>query len=427
MAGTKFGRPLAMDIRRTDVKAGRRRRLIGLALAGCLLLGIGGLGLAKLEPAVPAVAASAVWIDTVQRGEMLRQVRGTGVLVPREIRWVAAQSAGRVERILIKPGTRVTADSVLMELSNPDLLQQRDEVEWQLAAAQADLASLQIDLENQLLDRQANLAEVEARFESVRIQAEAEASVARRGIIPTITARQSELQAGQLRVRRDIEAKRVEKFRLAMQAQLEAQGARIKQLENLLHRRSDQVDNLSVRAGIDGVLQQIPVEEGQQIVVGASVGRVARPEELIAELEIPEIHARHVQLDQRVSVDTRNGLVDGRVLRIDPAVENGTVQVDVELIGELPAGARPDLTVDGTIEIERLEDVLYVGRPAYAQPDSSMQLFRVDGSDTASRITVRIGRTSVNQVEILEGLDAGDRVILSDINAWDGYDRVRVN
>ncbi len=415
-----------MDIKRRDgMKRRRRRQLRGVGAA--LVVVVGALAaLWSLDEPAPTVAGSRVWIDQVQRGEMLRQVRGTGVLVPREIRWVAAGSPGRIERILVKPGARVAADEVLLELSNPDLIQAAEESEWALSAARAELASTLADHESQILDRQANLATVEAQYESARLQAEAEADLAGKGIIPEIQARQSELNARQLQVRLGIERERLEKFGVVIAARREAEQAQVKQLENSLARRREQVENLSVRAGIDGVLQQIVVEEGQQVAVGTSVGRVARPDDLLAELRVPEINARHVQLDQLASIDTRNGTVDGRVVRIDPAVQNGTVQVDVELVGQLPAGARPDLTVDGIIEIERLIDVLYLGRPAYAQPDSVMQLFLVDDRGLASRVQVRLGRTSVNQVEVLDGLAAGDRVILSDVSAWDRYDRLYI-
>ena len=286
----------------------------------------------------------------------------------------------------------------------------------------------ELTLESDLLDRQANLATAEARHESARLQADAEAELADKGIIPEITARQSELEARQLKVRLEIENTRLGKFELVAKARLKAEEARVRQLENRLKRRREQVANLSIKAGIEGVLQQIPVEEGQQVVVGASVGKVARPEELLAELQVPEIYARHVQLDQPVAVDTRNGIVQGRVIRIDPAVQSGTVQVDVELVQELPAGARPDLTIDGVIEIERLADVLHLGRPAFAQAERAMQLFRLnEQTGYAERVNVRIGRTSVNRVEILEGLNVGDQVILSDISNWDAVNKLQIN
>jgi HlyD family secretion protein len=416
-----------MDIKRTGIKERKRRKqlYVGSAVAG--VIGLVVIGLFSLDPPAPSVARSQVWIDQVQEGEMIRQVRGTGVLVPREVRWIAAQSPGRIERVLVKPGARVTADEVLIEMTNPDLYQAMEEAEWALSAGRAELASARVEMENEVLDREANLASVEAQYESARLQSEAETDLAKEGIVPKIQAQQTTLDAQQLKTRLDIERQRYEKYLLVVQARIDAEQARVQQLENTLARRREQVANLEVRAGIDGVLQELVVEEGQQLVIGTSVGRVARPGDLMAELRIPEINARYVQLDQTVAVDTRNGMVDGRVIRIDPAVRNGTVQVDVNLVGNLPAGARPDLTVDGIIEIERLSDVVFVARPAYVQGDSVAQLFRVDDSGTATRVQVRLGRTSVNQVEVLDGLSPGDEIIVSDISAWDRHDRLNID
>ena len=418
---------MRMDIKRTGVAARKRRRRLWIGTGVTAVAALLAVVLLGMEPPTPTVQESQIWIDQVQEGGMLRQVRGTGVLAPREVRWIAAQSPGRIERVLVKPGARVTIDQVLMVMTNPDLLQAMEESEWALSAGRAELSSTRVEMENEILDRQANLASVAAEYESARLQAEAETDLAKDGIVPEIQARQSTLNAEQLKTRLDIEHRRFEKYRLVVDARLEAEEARVQQLENTLRRRQEQVANLEVRAGTDGVLQELVVEEGQQIVIGTSIGRVARPDDLMAELRIPEINARFVQLDQLVAIDTRNGKVDGRVIRIDPAVRNGTVQVDVDQVGELPAGARPDLTVDGIIEIERLDDVVFVSRPAYAQADSVTQLFRVDESGIATRVQVRLGRTSVNQVEILDGLAPGDQVIVSDISAWDRHDRLKIN
>jgi HlyD family secretion protein len=416
-----------MDIKRTGIRERKRRQrfYVGAAVLGVIALVV--LGLFSVDPPAPTISRSQVWIDQVQEGEMLRQVRGTGVLVPREVRWIAAQSPGRIERVLVKPGARVSADEVLIVLTNPDLHQAMEESEWALSAGQAELASVRVEMENEILNREANLASVQAQYESARLQSEAETDLAKDGIVPKIQAQQTTLDAQQLKTRLEIERQRFDKYRIVVRARIDAEEARIQQLENTLSRRRQQVANLEVRAGIDGVLQEVVVEEGQQLVIGTSVGRVARPGDLMAELRIPEINARHVQLDQHVAVDTRNGTVEGRVIRIDPAVRNGTVQVDVNLVGELPVGARPDLTVDGIIEIERLSDVVFVARPAYSQADSVTQLFRVDESGIATRVQVRLGRTSVNQVEVLEGLSPGDQVIVSDVSAWDRHDRLSIN
>lgn len=416
-----------MDIKRTGAQTRKRRRRIWI---GSVTAAVGAplvFFLLGIEPPTPTVPQSQVWIDRVQEGEMLRQVRGTGVLVPREVRWIAAQSPGRIERILVKPGARVTADEVLMVMTNPDLRQAMEESEWALSAGRAELASARAEMENEVLDRRANLASVEAEYESARLQSEAETDLAKDGIVPEIQAKQSTLNAQQLGTRLEIERERFEKYRLVVEARMEAEQARIQQLENTLTRRREQVANLEVRAGTDGVLQELVVEEGQQIVIGTGIGRVARPGDLMAELRIPEINAQFVQLDQTVTIDTRNGTVEGLIVRIDPAVRNGSVQVDVDLVGELPTGARPDLTVDGIIEIERLNDVVFVSRPAYAQADSVTQLFRIDDSGIATRVQVRLGRTSVNQVEVLDGLSPGDRIIVSDISAWDRHDRLKIN
>ena len=415
-----------MDIKRTGVRQRKQRRRIVTwsAAVGVVVLLV--LGVINVDPPAPTVDESQIWMDRVQEGEMLRQVRGTGVLVPKEMRWVAAQSPGRIDRILVKPGARVTADQVLMVMTNPDLRQAMEESEWALSAGRAELASIGVEMENEVLDRQANLVSVEAQYRSARLQSEAETDLAVKGIVPDIQAQQSTLNADQLEIRLDIENQRFEKYQLVVKARMEAEEARVQQLQNTLSRRRDQVANLEVRAGINGVLQEVVVEEGQQLVIGTSIGRVARPGDLMAELRIPEINARFIQLDQLVAVDTRNGKVDGRVIRIDPAVRNGSVQVDVELVGDLPPGARPDLTVDGIIEIERLIDVVFVSRPSYVQADSVTQLFRVDESGLATRVQVRLGRTSVNQVEILAGLAPGDQIIVSDISAWDRHDRLKI-
>lgn len=416
-----------MDIPRPENKRQRQLRRIALGAAVALGAGLLTVGLARLEPAAPSVARASVWVDTVREGEMLRQVRGPGVLAPREIRWVAAQTDGRVERILVRPGAVVEPDTLLVELSNPDLLQQTDEARYALEAAEAEFTETELRLRSQQLDQRAALAVARAEFESARLQAEAEETLTRQGIVPAIQHQRSVLLTEQLRIRVEIETDRLEQFSGSMQAQVASQRARVEQARNQLQRRMEQVESLQVRAGIGGVLQQVPVEEGQRVSLGANIARVARPDDLQAELRIPETQARDVQIGQRVAVDTRNGIVDGIVVRVDPAVQAGTVQVDVELVGELPRGARPDLSVDGTIELERLERVVFTGRPAYGQPNSTVGLFKLtEGGRSAVRVPVEIGRSSVNAVEILQGLEPGDQVILSDTSSWDGHDRIRL-
>jgi HlyD family secretion protein len=417
-----------MDIQRADIKQKKRRRQILIGAAG--LVAVIGIGwwLSTLDAAAPQVERSSLWLDAVKRGEMLREVRGPGVLVPKEIRWIAAETPARVERIVVKPGAIVTPETIVLELSNPEVEEAQLAAQSALVAAEADLAAQRMTLESQLLDQRANLAGVESEYESARLQTEAEAELAKKGIIPKIQYRRSELTSNQLKVRLDIERERVAKFGDTMSAQLGAQRTRTDQLRSTAELRARQMQGLQVRAGIAGVLQQVPVEEGQQVAAGTNLARVARPEVLMAELRIPETQVKDVTIGQRVSVDTRNGIVPGQVIRIDPAVLNGTVLVDVDLEGTLPPGARPDLSVDGTIQIERLDDVLFVGRPAYGQPESEVRLFRLDvETGIAQRVPVKLGRASVNLIEIQQGLQPGDQIILSDTSQWDEYDRLRVN
>ena len=415
-----------VDIHRPDLKRKRQRKQWLYAAVALIALGLVGVVVSSLDPASPAVARNAVWTDTVREGEFVREVRGPGTLVPKEIRWIPAASAGRVERILVKPGARVDEDTVLVELSNPELVQQADEARWQSEAAAADWRSLEAELDRQLLDARAGLAAVRADYESARLQAEAEGGLAADGVVSKLQYQQSQLRADQLEVRLELEEQRITRLKSSIQAQLDARGAGVEQANRLRQQRDKQVSDLSIRAGIAGVLQQVPVEEGQQVVLGANVARVARPDDLIAELRIAETQARDVQLDQPVKVDTRNGIVPGRVIRIDPAVQSGTVQVDVELTGDLPSGARPDLSVDGTIEIERLSDVVFVGRPAYGQPESMLSLFKLETDGRARRVDVAFGRASVNLIEIRSGLEPGDLVILSDTSAWDDFDTLQL-
>ena len=417
-----------MDIRREDLKIKKRRKqwLIG-SVVGLLVLGA-TLGAARLKPAAPQVERSSVWLDTVKRGEMLREVRGPGTLVPKEIRWITAETNARVERIVVKPGAQVKADTVILELSNPEVQEQLASAQSAVAAARADNAAKKMTLENQVLDQKANFAQVQSDYESARLEAEAKAELAKKGVIPTIQYRQIQLTADQRKVRMEIERERMVKFEQSVRAQADADNARLKQLETTLALRQRQAQSLQLTAGIAGVLQQVPVQEGQQVTAGTNLARVARPDVLRAELRVAETQAKDVAIGQTVNVDTRNGIVQGQVERIDPAVLNGTVQVDVDLQGDLPPGARPDLSVEGTIEIERLANVVYVGRPAFGQPNSDVRLFRLNPSDgTAERVPVRLGRSSVNAIEITKGLNPGDQVVLSDTTAWDAYDRIRLN
>jgi HlyD family secretion protein len=357
---------------------------------------------------------------------MLREVRGPGTLVPRVIRWIGAQTEGRVERVIVRPGALVTADTVLVEMTNPELMQETEEARYAVVQAEAELAELRLTLENKQLDQKAAVAGAEAEYQGARVQAEAEKEAG--NVVPLVKYQRSELLAKQLKVKRDIEQERLDQFASSVEAQLAVRKAHVEQTRNAYERKRVRVESLSVRAGIAGVVQEVLVEEGQRVLLGANIARVAPPDDLRAELRVPETQARDVQLDQLVRVDTRNGIVEGRVVRIDPAVQSGTVQVDVDLTGTLPRGARPDLSVDGTIEIERLPSVVYTGRPAYGQPNSTVSLFKlVEDGRYAVRVPVELGRTSVNAVEILKGLAPGDQVILSDTSAWDDRERIRLN
>lgn len=417
-----------MDFVRDDLKRKKqKRRWSYSAIAATVVVAL-GIFVATLEPAAPSVERAALYIDTVERGDMLLQVRGPGTLVPREIRWVAAASEARVDRVLVKPGAAVKPDTVLVEMSNPELAQQVGEAHAAVTAAEADYAALKVQLQSGVLDQRAVLAAANAEYEGARLESEAQADLAAQGIIPAIDYRRAQLAAEQLKVRLDVERERVEIIKDSVDAQLRAATVRLEQQRQQLALREEQHANLNVRAGIEGVLQTLEVEAGQRVTPGTNIARVARPDELMAELRIAETQAKDIRIGQTVDIDTRNGIAEGRVIRIDPSVQNGTVQVDVDIVGELPPGARPDLSVDGTILIERLDGVLHVGRPAYGQPGSTLRLFRVQPeAGVAVRVPVTLGKVSVNRVQILEGLKEGDTVVLSDTSQWDDHDRIELN
>jgi HlyD family secretion protein len=418
-----------MDIERTgEAKKKRTRRIIwgAVALVAILLV---TLGLGQLKPAAPTVDKATVWMDTVQRGPMQREVRGPGTLVAEDIRYVPAIVDGRIERIPALPGVTVTKDTILVEMSNPDLEQNAAEAESQLKAAQADYQDLKAKLDKELLNEQSQAASAESQSEQAKLQAEADVKLAKDGLIPEITMKKSTMQSATLIQQASIEKQKVRQNALSAEAQLAAQRARVNQAVAVYALKRRQVENLHVKAGIDGVLQELPVQVGQKVAPGANLARVAQPDHLKAELKIPETQAKDVVIGQSAQIDTRNGIVSGHVSRVAPSVQDGTVTVDVRLDkGALPKGARVDLSVDGTILIERLDNVLFVGRPAYGQPNSKVQMFKVIENDKeAVRIPVQLGRSSVNTIEIVGGLNVGDKVILSDTSAWDGHDRLRLN
>jgi HlyD family secretion protein len=415
-----------MDIPRPELKRKKRIRQTGFAAVGVLVIAGATVGLSQLEPAVPSVVRDSVWTGTVREGEMLREVRGPGTLVPRQVRWIGAQTEGRVDRVVVRPGAVVEADTVLVEMSNQDLMQETEEARYAFEAAAAELTELKLQLENKQLDQRAALAGATAEYEGARLQSEYENEAG--SVVPKIKRERSALLAEQLKVRRDIEQERLDQFAASMDAQIAVRRAKVEQMRNAYERKRERVDSLMVRAGVAGVVQEMLVEEGQRLALGTNIARVAPPDDLMAELRVPETQARDVLVGQLVRVDTRNGIVEGKVIRIDPAVQSGTVQVDVDLVGKLPRGARPDLSVDGTIEIERLPHVLFTERPAYGQPNTTVGLYKlVEGGRYAVRVPVELGRTSVNAVEIVKGLSPGDEVILSDTSAWDDNDRIRLN
>lgn len=417
-----------MDIQRKGIGRKKRIRRIIYGTGGLVLVLLITLGLSRLEPAAPSVERATVWMDTVKRGEMLRQVRGTGTLVPEEIRWIPAVTEGRVERRVVLPGAEVKPDTVILELSNPELVQTALAAEMDLKRAEAEYANLRVQLESQVMTQRAGAAAIESEYIQAKLQAESNQELAESGLISELIVRQSTARANSLATRHQLEQQRLAIVSKSVEAQLEAKQAEVEQRRALYNLRRRQVQALRVRAGIAGILQQLPVEVGQQVTPGFNLARVAVPEQLKAELRIPETQARDIQIGLPASIDTRNGVVAGRVMRVDPAAQDGTVTVDVSLERPYPRGARPNLSVDGTIELERLEDVLYVGRPAYGQPNSTVGLFKLlEDGKTAVRVRVKLGRGSVTTFEIVEGLQVGDQVILSDTSAWDAFDRIRLN
>ncbi len=386
------------------------------------------LAISRLKPAAPSVERATVWTDTVKRGEMLRQVRGLGTLVPEDIRWIPAATQARVDRIVVRPGAVVQPSTIILELSNPESERDILDAEWQLKAGEAELANVRVKLESDFLTQRSAMAAIDADYRQAKLQAEVDQKLTSEGLTSELNYERSKVKAEVLSTRLEIEHKRLDIASDAVKAQLAVQQAKVEQLRALYHLRRSQHDSLHVRAGIAGVLQQVPVDVGQQVAPGTNLARVADPKRLKATIKIPEVQAKDVQIGQVAEIDTRNGVVPGRVSRIDPAVQNGTVTVDVSLDGALPQGARPDLSVDGTIEIERLADVLYVGRPVHGQPSSTVGIFKlVEGGKEAVRVQVKLGRSSVSTIEIVDGLKVGDQVILSDMSNWDSFDRIRLN
>jgi HlyD family secretion protein len=428
-----------MDIARKNVG---RRKLIRWIVTGVITLGaVTGISFAvrRLKPAAPSVDMSTLWPDTVRRGPMVREVNGLGTLVPEDTMLITATTDGRIERILIRPGTPVRASSLVMVMTSPELETKLLSAQYTLKAAQADYDNLKVTLQKGLLDMQSKAAEVGADYQNAKLQADRDAKLATDGLVSDIDAKISATKAEQLGEQLQIEKKRLEINSQADDAQLSAAKVKVDQLQGEYDLTKSQVDQLKVRAGFDGTLEALPapltqVEEGQKVTAGSPLGKVAQPSHLKAELKIPETQVKDITIGLPAVIDTRlagggsNGLIEGHVSRIDPSILNGTVTVDVALKGALPQGARPDLSVDGTIQLERLPDVLYVGRPAYGQENSTVQLFKLEPDGKyANKVKVAFGRSSVNTIEVKDGLKVGDRVILSDMSNYDNTDRIKLN
>ncbi len=413
-----------MDVARE--KKPNRRRFIYIG-GGIVAVVLATVGLSRLRPAAPTVERGTLWLDTVRQGPMVREVRGPGTLVPEQIRWVSAVTAGRVEKKLVLPGARVTANTVLMELSNPDVQIQLLQAQRQLTEAEAQLSSLRTSLETQRLTQAGVVAQVRSEYRDAIRKALADSSLAAQDLISSGDYARSRDKAEELTERLQVEQQRLQLYAESIRGQLEVQEEQVGRMKAVAEFQRSLVNSMVVRAGSDGVLQELPLEQGQWAVSGATLAKVVQPEKLKAVLRIPETQAKDVSMGQVAAIDTRNGIVQGHVIRIDPASQNGTVTIDVALEGQLPRGARPDLSVDGTVELERLGNVVHVGRPAYGQANSTVGMFRVmPGTDEAERVRVQLGRSSVSSIEVVRGLAPGDVVILSDMSRWDNVDRVRV-
>ena len=419
-----------MDIPRTGA---RRRKIIRWTAFTAVVVAVllaGFLTIPRLKPAAPGVDMSTLWPDTVKRGPMLREVRGLGTLVPEESMLIPATTDGRVQRILIRPGTPVKADSVVMILTSQELDTALLSAEYTLKAAEADYENLKVTLEKSKIDMQATAAQVGADYNTATLKANRDAALAKEGLFSEVDAKISTVTAEELKGRYELEKQRLAINAQAEEAQLAAQQVKVEQLRADYNLKKSQVDQLRVRAGVEGMLQQLPtpVEEGQKVTAGTPLAKVSQPSKLKAELKIAETQVKDISIGQSASIDTRNGLIEGHVSRIDPSILNGTVTVDVSLKGPLPSAARPDLSVDGTIQLEKLDDVVYVGRPVFGQQDAVVQLFRVEPDGKyANKVKVAFGKSSVNTIEVKDGLQVGDKVILSDMSAYDGYDRIRLN
>jgi HlyD family secretion protein len=417
-----------MDIPRpSQAKAKLRKRilLVGSAVVGLTLVTV---FLARLKRAVPTVDKSLVWIDTVKRGPMVRQVHGPGTLVPVDIRWLAARTEGRVEKIILLPGAKVDADSIIMVLNNPDVTQAALDAESQLNAGEAEYVNKKVSVQGSVLQAESDAATAKANFEVAKLQAQVDEQLFKDGLVSELNVRRSEVSAEQAETLNTISQKRYAFAKDSVEPQLAVKEAEVDRLKAQAKLKQEEADALNVRAGMKGILQVVPVEVGAQVQPGTNLARVADPTKLKAEIQIAETQAKDVQIGLSADVDTRNGIAHGSVSRVAPSVQNGTVTVDVALPGELPQGARPDLSVDGIIELEHLNDVVFVGRPAFGQEHSTTGIFVLDSDGVyANKTQVQLGRSSVSTIEIVQGLQPGDRVILSDMSQWDAQDRIKLN
>jgi multidrug resistance efflux pump len=419
-----------VDIARPEFKLQKRRRQIAFVAAAVVVVVALTVGVSRLKPAAPLVERGTVWTDTVKRGPMLRQVRGLGSLVPTQesVRQIPAETEATVVRIHMLPGSQVKADTVLVEMSNPQVEQAAIDAGLQLKATEAEYRSLRVKLESDLMNQKAGAATVGADHAQAQRQADTDKALYDLGVISGLSYKASKGKADELTTRNDLESERLKANQNAIESQMAQEQAKVDQMRTLAQLKQKQLDALRVRAGIDGVLVDLPLQVGQHVLPGAMLAKIVQPNHLMATLKVAETQARDVQIDEPASIDTHNGVVAGTVMRVDPAVQNGTVTVDVKLTGDLPKGARPDLSVDGTIDLERLDNVLYVGRPALGQENSTISLFklRTDGQE-AVRVPVKVGRASVNSIQVIEGLHEGDAVILSDMSRWDNTDRIRLD
>jgi HlyD family secretion protein len=418
-----------MDIARPEFKERRRKRQIIAALVALVVIVAMTVAFHRLKPAAPTVERGTVWTDSVKRGSMLRQVRGIGSLVPSQesVLQIPAETEATVLRIRMLPGSQVKTDSVLMEMSNPQVEQAAVDAHLQWKAAEAEYQSQRMKLESDLMTQKAGAATVTADYNQAELQAQTDKSLYDLGVISGLAYKASKGKADELTIRNQLAEQSLTSTQKSIDAQLAEQQARVDQMRVLAELKQKQLDALKVRAGIDGVLVELPLHVGEHVSPGTMLAKVVQPDHLMAELKVAETQARDVQIGEPAAVDTHNGVIAGAVMRVDPGVQNGTVTVDVKLTGEIPKGARPDLSVDGTIDLERLDNVLYVGRPAFGQESSTISLFRLEGDGhDATRVPVKVGRASVNSIQVLEGLREGDTVVLSDMSRWDNTDRIRL-